>query len=79
MVSGLVFQIRVVLLQTGAAEPMAETNVGVPRDIGVDTMPNVVLVPDALAMHADRKEPLKLLDLFQRLLQLIDFRFESGL
>ena len=53
-------------------DAVAELRVGVLRDVSLDLLPVLIVAADALAVAADRQQPVQLLDVDQRRLQLGD-------
>src|SRR5205085_921758 len=53
-------------------DAVAELGVGVGREVVLELHPVVLIVADALAVTAHRQQPLQLLDVRQRLLQVAD-------
>src|SRR5689334_21455485 len=52
------------------ADPVAEFGVGVIPHVRLDLLPGPLVAPDALAIRADGKDPVKHFDLRDRFLQL---------
>src|SRR5436190_16242681 len=48
--------------ETGGADAVAELGVGVLADVALQLLPVVLVIPDALAIGADRQETRQLLD-----------------
>jgi len=59
------------ILKTGRTDVVAEHRVRMVRDVGFDRLPVVLIVADALAVHADRQYFLQLLHFGERALQLM--------
>ncbi len=60
------------LLHAVGAQGMRERGAGVLLDVGLELVPTGLVVADLLAVHADRQQALKRLDVLDRLLEFLD-------
>src|SRR6266404_2742980 len=72
LAAGHLVELRGNRLVAGGADAVAELRLGVVGDVAFDLLPVLIVPANALAVAADRQQPMELLHIRQRLLQFAD-------
>ena len=73
----LVGFLGIIRFQAFIAKCVAKSCTGALLNIGFDPFPNLLIISDAFAMHANGQEALQLFDMLQGCAELMDFGFQG--